>query len=229
MDWERIQQRRLENIREWHLQNYVDAGGVPRVVRYIAFWAVFNALYNVAYLPKRRVKSVRKNGIPYIRYKDDKSMIDEFSKHPSGQSELVKELIEEHLESLQEFSSRRPNVDQPHPEITVEVEGEERVFKTEDFRGIASIDHRYYLENGSILYEYTYFDLDLNERGEPNDSDKFMQQLLLFLYQLRNNIVHGGSASIETQELITNKAIPVLETIVKYVLTHEEVIVTAAK
>jgi hypothetical protein len=231
MDWERIQQERLESIHDWHRRNYVRPREIPipPVVRYMTLWAVFNALYNVAFLPKRRVRSVSSNGIPYIRYKGDKSKIKEFSRHISEQSDLVKALVEQHYETLRGFSNRRPRIDQPHPEITVQVDGEERVFKIEDFRGIASIDNRYYLEDGSILYQYTFLDFDLNDNGEPNDSEKFMQQLLLFLYQLRNNIVHGGAAFVETKKLVANQAIPVLETVVNHVLDHEEVIMTAAR
>jgi hypothetical protein len=231
MDWERIQRERLKSIDYWYHDNY--QADISPVIQYMVLWAVFNALYNLAYLPKRRVTNIREeygHRIPTIWYTKEKEILRKFAIHLSKQDELVSgSLMDDNLQYLTEFSRRIPNVDQPAERITVEIKDEKHAFEVAEFRGIASIDKRFYQDDGSIIYQYAPFDLDLDEDGAPIDRKKLLKQLIFFLYQLRNNIVHGGSASIQTKELIAKQAQPVLETIVDYIFAHEELVITAAQ
>jgi len=227
MDWEPIQQERLANIRQWYQDYYVE--DVPRTIRYMVLWAVFNALYNLAYLPKRKVTGIHEEDghrIPNIWCMGEKEILKKFAVHLSRQDGLLTQLLQgDTRRSLEEFSSRMPNISQPTEEIDIEVDGE--IISVDEFQGIASIDRRFYRDDGSVIYQYAPFDFDLNENDQPVDKVRMMRQLILFLYQLRNNIVHGGSAFISTRKLITEQALPVLKTIVDYILDHEELVTTA--
>ena len=227
MEWKQIQQERLSNVRQWYWYYYVEDR--PCIIRYMVLWAVFNALYNLAYLPKRKVTGIHEEDghrIPNIWCMGEKEILKKFAVHLSRQDGLLTQLLQgDTRRSLEEFSSRMPNISQPTEEIDIEVDGE--IISVDEFQGIASIDRRIYRDDGSVIYQYAPFDFDLNENDQPVDKVRMMRQLILFLYQLRNNIVHGGSAFISTRKLITEQALPVLKTIVDYILDHEELVTTA--
>lgn len=73
IDWEKLQTERLENIQEWYIYHFQHSefNHLFPVVGYMVLWAVFNAIYNLAYLPKRKFKGVKREfeyKIPKISY-----------------------------------------------------------------------------------------------------------------------------------------------------------------
>jgi hypothetical protein len=91
--------------------------------------------------------------------------------------------------------------------------------------GIASIDNRLVLDDGTVLFQYQHLDLNLNKDNFPNDCRKLFRQLIFVLYQLRNNIVHGGSAAYFMQKTeLSTGAIRLLDDIVWYILGHPELL-----
>jgi len=230
MNWSDLQSKRLENIREWYVDNYVETPYLPSVIKYMVLWAVLNALYNLAYLPARSISKVSEvDGyrIPLISTGAESEILKKFARKLSEHDGLISQLMcEDILGYLQEFAHRRPDVYQPNQKICCEVKNKPYTFTVDEFRGIASIDRRVYRDDGSVLYQYSPFDLKLDEAGRPQDRTKFMRQLVRFLYQLRNNIVHGGSAFVSTKKMIATQALPVLETIVDYVFAHDELVIT---
>ena len=229
MDWQELQRNRIDNVRKWRARYFHKAQEASPVLGYMVLWAVFNALYNVAYLPERKVQSIRERDghpIPRMKYQRESKLLKDFSGCLSEEVGLINDLLAPHLrKALEAFSSRRPDICQPANRVTVA--GQEYDLCAPI--GIASIDRRVYREDGSVIYQYAPFDLELTEDGKLCDRRKFFRQLVFFLYQLRNNIVHGGAAFISVEKEIAGQALPVLQAIVDYVLKHEEVIYKASR
>ena len=85
--------------------------------------------------------------------------------------------------------------------------------------------NRLFLENGKVLFQYHCLDLDLAQDNLPKDRRNFFLQLLYMLYQLRNNIVHGGSAAFFMQKTdLTVGALRLLDALVQYLFHHSELL-----
>jgi hypothetical protein len=125
------------------------------------------------------------------------------------------------------LAQRTPQVQQPPNTTAIQFEHEHQSYTLnfDDLHGIASIDNRIYLENGKVLFQYHHLDLDLTQDNLPKDCRKFFLQLLYMLYQLRNNIVHGGSAAFFMQKTaLSSEAIRLLDTIVWHLIDHPELL-----
>ncbi len=225
------QRERVDDVRSWYTSIYQPLNGlVPESIRYMALWAVFNALYNIADYPKVTLKSVSSDvGVikPYIRGRDDDKKLRLISRKLSQDPGFVASLIRDHIEFITHLSQRTPEVTQPPHTTTIQFEHEHQTYtlNLSDLHGIASIDNRVFLEDGKVLFQYHHLDLDLSTDNLPRDGRKFILQLFYMLYQLRNNIVHGGSAAYFMQKTtLSTGAIRLLDAIVWQLLDHPELL-----
>jgi hypothetical protein len=225
------QGERVDNVRSWYEQIYLPLDGhVPESIRYMTLWAVFNALYNIADYPKVKLRSVSSDeGIikPYIRGRDDDKKLRYISRQLAKDNELIADVFRNHEAFVKELAQRKPEIQQPLETELIQFEFNTQTFtlNLSELQGIASIDNRVFLENGAVLFQYHHLDLDLNKDGLPKDRPKFFRQVAFMLYQLRNNIVHGGSAAFFSHKTkLTVGAISLLNAIVQYLLNHSELL-----
>jgi hypothetical protein len=231
MSLSNYQLERVEDVRRWY--EYVHCpldGHIPESVRYMTLWAVFNALYNIADYPKVELKSVSSDDgktKPYIHGRNEDKKLRFISRSISKDTALVSSIMHDHFEFINLLAQRRPEVHQPLGVTSLNFEhgGQSYSLDLSNLQGIASIDNRLLLEDGSVLFQYHHLELNLNKEDLPKDRQKFFRQLIFMLYQLRNNIVHGGSAAffMRKTELSTG-AIRLLDAIVRHILVHPELL-----
>ncbi len=194
----------------------------------MALWAVFNALYNIADIPKVTIKSVMvDDGItkPNIRGRSEDAKLRFISRRFAEDDQFTTELLRDNRGFIKYLSTRTPEVQQPTgtTAIQYEYEGQRYTCDLANLHGIASIDNRCFLPNGEVLFQYHHLDLDLDANGFPIDRQKFYRQLIFMLYQLRNNIVHGGSATFFMHKTrLSIGAIRLLNSLVQYLFNHPE-------
>jgi hypothetical protein len=205
-------------------------GHAPESIRYMALWAVFNALYNIADYPKVKIKNVSIDDgqlIPIIRGRDENTKLCFISRKLSQDRQFVAEIMSYHREFITHLAQRPPDVHQPPNVRSIQFQHEDQsyVFDLSELYGIASLDNRIFLQNGTVLFQYRHLDLELDEDNSPHDRAKFFRQLIFMLYQLRNNIVHGGSAAFFMMKTeLTISAIGLLESIVQHLFGHTEIL-----
>lgn len=226
------QRERVNDVNSWYTDVFRSLDGhAPESIRYMALWAVFNALYNIADYPKVTLKSVSSDDDgkikPYIRGRDDDKKLRLIARKLSPDTQFVTSILRDHLEFITHLAQRTPEVQQPPNTTTIRFEHEHQSYtlNLSDLHGIASIDNRLFLEDGKVLFQYHHLDLDLTRENLPKNRRKFFLQLLYMLYQLRNNIVHGGSAAYFMQKTyLSAGAISLLDAIVQHLLDQPELL-----
>ena len=229
----KFQQERLVEIRHWYQANYKPLGRhTAPLIRYIVLWSVFNALYNVYDL--RNAKTIQaveqENGHvkPLLRGTGDRKKVKNIATCLASDGEFIRILVHEHTDTLRFLATRRPEVRQPDgtTELRFEVAGQQHIIRLDRVFGIASLDNRKFLSDGPVLFEYADLQLAFSDEDEPIYNDQtLMVSLALVLYQLRNNIVHGGSASFGMiKKQLAQQTIHILEMIVEHLLKHEDLV-----
>ena len=195
------QRQRINDVRQWYEDVYRHLeGNAPESIRYMALWAVFNALYNIADYPNVALRSVSPDDgtiKPYIHGRNDDKKLRFISRRFMQDYQFTASLIRDNEEFITYLSQRTPDVQQPPGTTLLRFNHVNQSYTLDlsTLHGIASLDNRLFLQDGSVLFQYHHLDMDLNPDGLPRDKPKFYRQLVFMLYQLRNNIVHGGSAS----------------------------------
>lgn len=225
------QLQRVHDISKWYENVFRPLDGhAPESIRYMALWAVFNALYNIADYPKVVLRGVLVDDgkvKPYIRGRDEDKKLRFISRCFIKDDPFTASLVRDNREFITYLSQRRPEVQQPEGMASIQFEHAGKCYKLDlsNLHGIASLDNRLFLKNREVLYQYHHLDLEFCSEGLPKDRQKFYRQLLYMLYQLRNNIVHGGSASFFMHKTkLTGGAIKLLDTLVQYLFRHTELL-----
>ena len=222
------QLERIEAIRCWFHEYYID--GLDPMISYIILWAVFNALYNTIDLPNNVIRGAYTEEIPpnpYIKGSGERQKIDALSQKISTDEAFIRTLMERHSFHIHELSTHIPSVTQPNKIRELKFtpdnnDDHEYVFNLNEVRGVASLDNRKFLEDGSVLFQYRRLNLDLDDNHYPRNPCNFLKQLSLVLYQIRNNIVHGGTAAYNMKEKpLLVFALPILEEIVRYLIEQD--------
>lgn len=225
------QQERIRHIRSWHhrIGDPENHHNLDTGIQFLLVWTTFNALYNVVDMPNRKPLKPRKaNNKPKISWTREttkmKNIVDVVGRNP----DFIRSLYRENRAFCDELSSRRPRVSQPQEidAIHYEVEGESYTFHPNEAQGIASLDNRVILEDGSKLFEYSSLNIAKDERGRLTDPRDFLWRLILILYQIRNNIAHGGSAAFFARgNKVSRDSVQVLHRIVNYLLHNHDMLI----
>lgn len=223
------QRERVNDVRYWYNDVYRPLDGhAPESIRYMALWAVFNALYNIADYPKMKLKGISSDDgriKPYIRGRDEDIKLRFISRKLAHDRQFVAGIMRDHKEFITYLAQRTPEVQQPPNTYSIQFlyEDQNYVLDLSNLHGIASLDNRVFLQNGAVLFQYHHLDLELDGDNLPHDRPKFLRQLLFMLYQLRNNIVHGGSAAFFMQKTdLSIGAMKLLESVVQHLFDHPE-------
>jgi hypothetical protein len=221
------QKQRLQDVQSWYQDIYRSLDGyAPVSVQYMALWAVFNALYNIADLPKVKLRSVSTDDErikPYMRGRNEDKKIRFVARQLSQDADFVTLVMQGNKEFIEYLAERLPEVEQPSgtEEIQFEFEKKTYIIDLNELHGLGSLDNRIILANGEVLFQYYSLDLDLDQDGIPTNSQNFLLQLIFMLYQLRNNIVHGGAAAFFSHKTeLTIGAMQLLQSICRYLFDH---------
>lgn len=136
-------------------------------------------------------------------------------------------LIGKNYEVLKELANHCPTVGQPDGtiELTYEVIGKKCRLDTSKLRGVASLDRRLVREDGSVLFMYAPFHLNRNDVETTAGRERLIKELVFVLYQIRNNIVHGGSASFFMMEApLAAGTLQILEDLVEYLFERPNIL-----
>lgn len=228
MDITDYQKTRIKDIHNWYISKNQNSQIHDVQIQYIVLWAVFNALYNVLDYPKREVRGVDGN-IPRIWGSSESQKLKQIAKVIAKEEMAIKIIIGKHLESVQRFASRHPTVRQPNQKGVLEYEyqNQKYTFDVGQVEGIASTDNRIILpDDEGTIFHYQQLNLDLDRERFPNYPEKFIEQLVFYLYQIRNNIVHGGTASFSMdKKSIADDGMRILDEIIKYLFRHQELLI----
>lgn len=223
----KYQQTRTQDIHEWYKEKYHRSIITDDQIKYIVLWAVFNALYNVLDYPKREVRGVDGN-VPRIWGSRESEKLKRIAKIIAKEEMLINMIIGNHLDSLQRLSGRHPTVHQPNQVEVLEYEYQNQhyTFDTRLVKGIASTDNRIILPDyEGIIFQYQLLILDLDRDRFPNYPDEFIEQLVFYLYQIRNNIVHGGTATFSMdKKSLADDGMRILDEIIVYLFEHQELL-----
>lgn len=225
------QLQRIHDAHRWYENVYCPLDGhSPESIRYMALWAVFNAIYNIADYPKVTLRSVSSNeGVInlYIRGRDEATKLRFISRQFAQDDQFAASLIRENSQFIIYLSQRIPDVWQPPGITSLHFNHNDQNYTLDlsTLHGIASLDNRLFLQDGTVLFQYHHLDYDLNSDDLPRDLGKFYRQLIFILYQLRNNIVHGGSASffMEKNDL-SQGAMRLLNSLILYLFDHPDLL-----
>ena len=227
----KYQRQRIADTCEWFEAVYRPLDGhAPESLRYMALWAVFNALYNIADYPKVSLRGVSSDGgktIPIIHGRTEDKKLRFIATGLATDNAFIASIIQDQGEFIRYLAQRTPDVQQPPNTQSLHFthEGGGYTLDLSTLHGIASLDNRLVRENGAVLFQYHHLDYDLDDNAVPQDCQLFMRQLLFMLYQLRNNIVHGGSAAFFMMKTeFTIGAIRLLESIVRHIFEHPELL-----
>jgi hypothetical protein len=236
--------QRLDNIKLWHDFVYCTLPKETHMAaKYVLLWAVFNAIYNVAssQFETITVDALRfRQGddgfrLPRRHYVSERDALKSIACRMTLHArEEVEQIVAKHVETLKHFSQRKPQVRQPEgidleSEILGTVNGHRYSVRLSDIRGIASLDRRVFLDDGRVLFEYSSLVLELDDNNRPVDFERLMSQLVLYLYQIRNNVVHGGSAcSYEVEPELARKGLFILTDLVKLAFDNPNIILAPA-
>lgn len=241
--WQKFQFDRVSKIHEWYQQYYENAPLSDPLIQYIVLWSVFNALYNTYDLPNNKLEEKIRGRykfrnrlghmLPIIKVSKDSDRVSKFGSILASSDTFATLLNEDELKRhIGNLVERIPSVIQDeevdvNQAIPIILQNDKNVWAIEaDFtpasiQGIASLDHRLFLTDGYIFFEYAAIDNPWNDDGQFINVEKTTMQLLNGLYQLRNNIVHGGSAAYSNKEIIY-EAVPILDAIVKFVFCNSK-------
>ena len=221
------QLERIGAVRSWYDDVYRPLDGhAPESIRYMALWAVLNALYNIADYPNVKLRRVNNdNGIikPYIRGRGEEDKLRFIARQLAQDDQFSAAIVHHHLDFIVHLAQRTPEVQQPPNTRVVEFvfDGNSFLLDLSQLHGLASLDNRVFLDNQTVLFQYHHLELDLDGNNLPRDRNKFFRQLIFMLYQLRNNIVHGGSAAFFMKKTqLSVGAIRLLNDIVHQLLDH---------
>jgi hypothetical protein len=247
--WQAFQQDKVNKIHAWYVEHYEHAYVDDPLIKYIVLWSVFNALYNVYDVPNNklpekmqgRYKFKKRFGymVPIIIVARDSDRIKKFAKKLASLESLVDIVHHDNMRNqINAFVNRIPAVAQREgADLTEQVpivykneDGEwvEDLFSPTAIHGVASLDHRLFLANGYKFFEYAAIQSPWNEKGDLIDLDITAKQLLNVLYQLRNNVVHGGVVSDKRKSIISD-ALPILQKFVEFVFATVDQIYTGER
>jgi len=232
IDMSKYQLQRVQDAQQWYEQVYRTLGeSVPISIRYMTLWAVFNALYNIADYPNVSLKKVIQEGEkikPVIYGSHERDKLTHISKIISKNIDFVHDLISRNRAFITLLSRRRPVVEQPEGITTIDFTHNTQAYKIDlsQIWGIASLDNRKIQEDGTVLFQYASLDSELNpETLIPEDPKIFTDQIIFMLYQLRNNIVHGGSTAFFMEKTrLSSGAIHILNDLVRYLLDQPQLL-----
>jgi hypothetical protein len=199
-------------------------------VRYLLLWTTFNGLYNVAEMPRRKLKKpVAEGGLsqPRVTFIGERTKLRRIANMLSKDTALVNSLAEDHAQFIRDIERRRPSVRQPDNarEIQYQVGGEAYVFEPKEARGVASLDNRVVLADGHKIFEFASLSTTRASDGAIADPKQFMRELLLILYQIRNNVAHGGAAAFfKRGNKVSQGAIEALNVIVQYLFDNQRIL-----
>jgi hypothetical protein len=159
--WREYQRWRTDAIRAWRDKN--DQEALNPLIRYIVLWAVFNALYNTADLPKNELAQnqegkpifQKRRGylIPKIIVRKEHERIESISERLAEKDDFL-DLLKDHRDKILSLSNHRPPVVQqddfdPTQDIPVTYWGGRQwldgEFSFDSIKGIASLDRRTYV------------------------------------------------------------------------------------
>ncbi len=226
------QQERITHIRNWyqmwsdlHLDKELDSS-----VRYLLAWTVFNALYNVADMPNRKPKKPSQStGQPRVSWTRERSKLKKIAHRLAANGDFIQDLYRRNRDFCDQLASRTPQVSQPDPvdEIPYEVDGEVFIFHSNEIRGVASLDNRVILDGGYKLFEYETLVIEKRKDGTLIDPKIFIRHMVFVLYQIRNNVAHGGSAAFFLRgNKVSEGAITVLDHIVRHLLKNQDILLS---
>ncbi len=247
--WQDFQQDKVHQIHAWYAEHYKHAYIDDPLIKYIVLWSVFNALYNIYDVPNNklpekmrgRYKFKKRFGyqVPIIIVSGDSDRLRKFAKRLASLETFVD--VVNHASTrnrINAFVSRIPAVAQREgmdlteqvPIVSKDENGEwvDNLFSPTAVHGVASLDHRLFLADGYKFFEYAAIESPWNEKGDLINLDTTTKQLLNVLYQLRNNVVHGGVVSDKRKSII-NDALPILQRIVDFVFATADQIYTGEK
>jgi len=248
--WREFQSDRVSKIREWYQEHYKNVQIGDPLIQYIVLWSVFNALYNTYDLPNNHLPE-KINGryrfkdrlgykLPAIRASGDFDRVKKFAGKLAGFDTFATLLNGDQMKShIAIFVDRIPSVAQDEEidvnraiPIILQNDSEKWVVESEftpaSIRGVASLDHRLFLTDGYKFFEYAAMDNPWNAQAQLISIETTTKQLLNVLYQLRNNIVHGGSTAYHRKEIIL-EAKPILEEIIGFVFNNVNYIFVGKK
>ena len=248
--WKEFQHDKAHKIRTWYAEHYEHAYVDDPLIKYIVLWSVFNALYNTYDLPNNklpekingRFRFRRRFGykVPKIIVSSDSDRVKNFAEKLTSINGFVNLFYKRDIcNRITALVDRVPAVAQREgietkqqiPIILQDEHGkwtEEDAFSTVAIHGIASLDRRLFLADGYKFFEYAAIDNPWDQQGDLIDPNKTTKQLLNVLYQLRNNVVHGGVVSDKRKNII-NDALPILQRIVEFVFTNVDQIYSGEK
>lgn len=219
---------RIGQIREWYETNARPqrTEQLDTSVRYLLVWVVFNALYNVADIPNREFKGLdRWTERPQFRGNSEGQNLVNIASLLA--SDFPQQLFESNQKFIRDLAERVPDVEQPDEVEEIPYftnDNDPLMFRPRNASGIASLDNRLILESGHTVFEYSSLDADIDADDKLTDPETFIRQLIFVLYQLRNNIAHGGSAAFFKRKMLALRAIDTLDTIVQHLLAKPEIL-----
>ena len=228
------QAQRIESVAEWHrrVASPQVTDGQDSSVRYLLLWTTFNALYNLLDMPKRKLrKPDEETGSPRLVHRGERAKLDGVAKLLAQDNVFLAGLLDQHIAFLQDLAQRFPGVSQPDAadDIHYSAKGEEFCFHLKQARGVASLDNRVILDDGHKVFEYSTLTEPITQKAVLAKPERFMRELVFVLYQIRNNVAHGGSAAFFRRgNKVADGAIAVLSSIVQSLLEHRGLLVESA-
>ncbi len=202
-------------------------------IRYLLSWTAFNALYNVADIANRKPnKPNQHTGQPRVSRTRERSKLTVIAHRLAVNGNFIQDLYRGNRDFCDQLANRIPQVSQPDTmdEIPYEVDGEVFVFRSNEIRGVASLDNRVILDGGYKLFEYESLVVKEKKDGTLKDPKIFSRQLIFVLYQIRNNVAHGGSAAFFSRwNKLSEGAIKILDHIVRHLLKNQDILLSNEK
>lgn len=240
--WQNFQLDRVQKIQQWYVNHYRQAHTHDPIIQYIVLWSVFNALYNTLDIPNNTLPD-KVNGrykfklrlgykIPVIKTSSDFDRLMKIAEKLAGNMLFIALLNEEYIKQLIEiFVKRIPSIVNQEKinanrAIPITLPSENNQLTEDEFipasiRGVASIDRRLFLSDGYKFFEYAAIDNPWNDHGELVGPELTTKQLFNVLYQLRNNVVHGGTTAHRRKDII-NEALPILDAVVGFIFENRD-------
>jgi hypothetical protein len=223
---------RITNIEAWYRRIAAPhvTPGQDSSVRYLLLWTTLNALYNVLDMPKRRLRRPDSTTLrPRLDKRGEDAKLRELARVLAKDVAFASDLLVRHRDFLRRVSRRSPAVTQPDEaeEIHYEVDGQEYVFTPKRARGIASLDRRVILADGHKVYEYSMLNWPISEDAVIADTERFVREALFVLYQIRNNVAHGGAAAFfKRGDKVSEGAMAILDDFVRYMFENHEILLS---
>jgi Apea-like HEPN len=246
--WNKFQLERVQNICEWYQEHYKHPQNNDPIIKYIILWSVFNALYNTSDLPNNhlpekingRYRFYDRDGykLPAIIVNGDSDRVKKIAKKLADLDTFTALFDQPKLRRrIRIFVDRIPTVTQDeridvNRAMPIAFKKNKQLIEEEfvpaSIRGVASLDNRLFLTDGYKFFVYASIDKPSYKDGKLIDKEKTTKQLLNVLYQLRNNVVHGGTAASIKKEIILD-ALPILQAIVEFIFDNRDEIYKGEK